>query len=64
MHLGQASMLGHVEIVKLLLDKGTNVYSKANEGITPLQVASEKRNFEKNLQDSIMNIYKANCEGK
>ncbi|CAH0550139.1 unnamed protein product [Brassicogethes aeneus] len=44
LHMG--SQLGHIEVVKLLIEKKANVNAKKNKGFTPLHLAIQQKHFE------------------
>ena len=44
--LHRAALMGQVEIVKFLIDRGADLTIKCNEGRTPLDVAERKGNSE------------------
>ena len=40
--LSRASLMGHVDVVKLLIEQGADINAKNNYGGTPLHLASEE----------------------
>lgn len=38
-------MLGHDDVIKLLVDSGADVNAKYNAGLTPIVIAAEAGNF-------------------